>query len=210
MRFTAPKSALIMTVVMLLTACSSTSTQVKNILNDPDYRKTRFNNVLVIAVADNYNSRAQFERSVVSGIRQAGAQATAYYTVVGHNPPVSSSDIMNAVRARNFDAVLFTRVKGATEDIKVKDATPNAQATVIGGNLFDLFRYDYAEYNEPANMSLSTAVELISQLYATEDKKNVWAIQITASDSESKEQIVESAAAAIVKHLNRDKFIGRK
>jgi len=199
-----------MTAVILLTACSSTSTQVKNVLNDPDYRKTRFSNVLVIAVADNYNSRAQFERSVVSGIRQTGAEATAYYTVVGHNPPVSSSNIMNAVRSRNFDAVLLTRVKGATEDIKVKDGTPNAQATAIGGNLFDLFRYDYTEYNEPENMSLSTTVELISQLYATEDKKNVWAIQIKSSDNESKEQIVESAAAAIVKHLRRDKFIGAK
>ena len=195
---------------ILLAACSSTSTQVKNVLNDPDYRKTRFSNVLVIAVADNYNRRAQFERSVVSGIRQTGAEATAYYTVVGHNPPVSSSDIMNAVRARNFDAVLFTRVKGATEDIKVKDATPNAQATAIGGNLFDLFRYDYAEYNEPENMSLTSTVELISQLYATEDKKNVWAIQIKSSDNDSTEQIVESAAAAIVKHLKRDKFIGAK
>ena len=210
MRFIVPKSALIMTAVILLTACSSTSTQVKNVLNDPDYRKTRFSNVLVIAVADNYNSRAQFERSVVSGIRQTGAEATAYYTVVGHNPPVSSSNIMNAVRSRNFDAVLLTRVKGATEDIKVKDGTPNAQATAIGGNLFDLFRYDYTEYNEPENMSLSTTVELISQLYATEDKKNVWAIQIKSSDNESKEQIVESAAAAIVKHLRRDKFIGAK
>ena len=146
-------------------ACSTTSTKVTKILHDSDYRKTQYSNILVITVADNYNRRAQFERTVVSGIRQTGAQATAYYTVVGHNPPVSSSDIMNAVRARNFDAVVFTRVKGHSEDIVAKDATPAAQASVVGGNLFDLFRYDYEEYQEPENIRMSTSVVMVTQLY---------------------------------------------
>lgn len=195
---------------ILLSACSSTSTKVTKILHDSDYQKARYSNVLVIAVADNYDRRAQFERTVVSGIRETGAQATAYYTVLGHNPPVSSNDIMNAVRARNFDAVLFTRVKSGSEDIKIKDAAPDAQATVIGGNLYDLFRYDYAEYNEPQNIRLSSSVVLITQLYVSADQKNVWAIEITSSDRESITNIVESAATAIVKQVRRDKLVGPK
>jgi len=201
---------LLLAGAIILSACSTTSTKVTKILDDPDYRKARFSNVLVITVAADYNRRAQFERTVVSGIRKTGAEATAYYTVVGHNPPVSSSDIMNAVRARNFDAVVFTRVKDRTEEINVKDATPDAQATAIGGNLFDLFRYDYKEYNEPENIRLSTTVVLISQLYATADKKNVWAIEIKSSDRESIDNIVESAATAVAKQLARDKLVGPK
>ena len=201
---------LLLAGAIILSACSTTSTKVTKILDDPDYRKARFSNVLVITVAADYNRRAQFERTVVSGIRKTGAEATAYYTVVGHNPPVSSSDIMNAVRARNFDAVVFTRVKNRTEEINVKDATPDAQATAIGGNLFDLFRYDYKEYNEPENIRLSTTVVLISQLYATADKKNVWAIEIKSSDRESIDNIVESAATAVAKQLARDKLVGPK
>jgi hypothetical protein len=166
--------------------------------------------VLVITVADNYDRRAQFERTVVAGIRQTGAQATAYYTVVGHNPAVSSSDIMNVVRARNFDAVVFTRVKKRSESIAEKDASPEAQANVIGGNLFDLFRYDYEEYQEPTNIKLSTTVVLICQLYVPADQKNIWAIEITSSDRESTAQIVESSAKAIVKYLKRDKLVGSK
>ena len=195
---------------IILSACSTTSTKVTKILDDPDYRKARFSNILVITVAADYNRRAQFERTVVSGIRETGAEATAYYTVVGHNPPVSSSDIMNAVRARNFDAVVFTRVTDRTEDIKVKDATPDAQATAIGGNLFDLFRYDYKEDNEPENSRLSTTVVLVSQRYATADQKNVWAIEIKSSDRESIDNIVESAATAVAKQLARDKLVGPK
>ena len=201
---------LLLAGTMILSACSTTSTSVTKILDDPDYRKARFSNVLVITVVADYNRRAQFERTVVSGIRKTGAEATAYYTVVGHNPSVSSSDIMNAVRARGFDAVVFTRVTDRTEDIKVKDATPDAQATAIGGNLFDLFRYDYKEYDEPEHIRLSTAVVLISQLYVTADKKNVWAIEIKSSDRESMDNIVESAATAIAKQLARDKLVGPK
>jgi len=203
-------SALILTSIILLSACSTTSTKVTKILHDSDYKKARYSNVLVITVTDNYDRRAQFERTVVSGIRQTGAQATAYYTVVGHNPPVSSSDIMNAVRARNFDAVVFTRVKRRTEDIVAKDATPEAQASVVGGSLFDLFRYDYEEYQEPENIRMSTNVVLITQLYDPADQKNVWAIEINSSDRESTANIIESAAAAIVKHLKRDKLVGPK
>lgn len=212
MHFARPflNSVLILTSIILLSACSTTSTKVTKILHDPDYKKARYSNVLVITVTDNYDRRAQFERTVVSGIRQTGAQATAYYTVVGHNPPVSSSDIMNAVRARNFDAVVFTRVKGRSEDIVAKDATPEAQATVIGGNLFDLFRYDYEEYQEPENIRMSTNVVLVTQLYDPVDKKNVWAIEINSSDRESTANIIESAAAAIVKHLKRDNLVGPK
>lgn len=201
-------SAMILTGAILLSACSTTSTKVTKILHDSDYRNTQYSNILVITVADNYNRRAQFERTVVSGIRQTGAQATAYYTVVGHNPPVSSSAIMNAVRARNFDAVVFTRVKGHSEDIVTKDATPAAQASVVGGNLFDLFRYDYEEYQEPENIRMSTSVVMVTQLYDPADQKNVWAIEINSSDRESTANIIESAAAAIVKHLKRDKLVG--
>jgi hypothetical protein len=204
------KSVCLLAAAVILSACASTSTKVTKILDDPDYKKARYSNLLVIAVADNYDRRAQFERTVVSGIRQTGAQATAYYTVVGHNPTVSSSDIMNAVRARNFDAIVFTHIKRHSENIAEKDAAPEAQANVIGGGLFDLFRYDYEEYQEPTNIRLSTTVVLISQLYVPADTKNIWAIEITSSDRESIAQVVESAAAAIVKHLKRDKLVGPK
>jgi hypothetical protein len=115
---------------------------------------------------------------------------------------------MNAVRARNFDAIVFTRVKGHSENIAEKNASPEAQAEVIGGNLFDLFRYDYKEYQEPTNIRLSTTVVLVAQLYVPADKKNIWALEITSSDRESVAQIIESAAEAIVTHLKRDKLVG--
>ena len=204
------KHLLLTIAIAGIAACATTSTSVKKTMHDDEYKGARFSNILVIAVADDYNNRAQFERNVVSGIRKSGAAATAYYTVVGNNPPVTKDAIQNAVEERGFDAVLFTRVKGSAQAVKVKDGPASAQATVKGGNVFDLFRYDYEEYDEPENVRISTEVSLLTELYVTADEKKVWAVESSSYDRQSVEQIVDSEAAAIVRRLEKDKLIGPK
>ena len=194
--------------LMALTSCSTTTTKVNGEFIDPNFRERQFNNVLVIGAADDYDMRAQFERTVVSLIRQTGAEATAYYTVLGHNPPLTSSDIENAVRSRGFDAVLFTRVKGSAQQVNVKEATGTAAATTKGGNLFDLFRYDYEEFDEPDNVRVSTDVQLLTELYAAEEQKKVWVAETASHDRESAEQIIDSEARAIVRALEKNGLIG--
>jgi len=204
------KSAWLVAVALVLAGCGGTTTRVSKIMQDPDFRKPRYNNILVIAVADNYDYRAQFERNLVAGIQKAGAEATAYYTVLGHNPKVTSNAIKNAILSRKFDAVLFSRAKGVSEEIKVKAGSASSQATAVGGNLFDLFVYDYEEYIEPENLRLSTSIILVTQLYAAAEQKNIWAIQSSGFDRESVGQIIDSLSAAVVKQLKRDHMIGPK
>ncbi len=204
------KSAWLIAAAIILSSCGGTTTRITKILHDKDFKKPRYNNILVIAVSDNYDNRAQFERSLVSGIRKTGAEATAYYTLLGHNPKVTSNAIQSAIRSRNFDAVLFSRAKGITEEIKVKEGSASAQATAMGGSLFDLFRYDYEEHIEPENLRMSTNVVLVTQLYAAAEEKNIWAIKSSSFDRESVGQIIDSVSAAVVKQLRRDNMIGPK
>ena len=204
------RSAWLIAAVLILWACGSTTTRVTKILHDPDFKKPRYSNILVIAVSDNYDHRAQFERNLVSGIRKTGAEATAYYTLLGHNPKVTSNAIQTAIRSRKFDAVLFSRAKGITEELNVKQGATSAQATAMGGSLFDLFRYDYEEHIEPENLRLSTKVVLVTQLYAAAEQKNIWAIKSSSFDRESVGQIIDSVTGAVVKQLKRDNMIGPK
>ena len=203
-------SAWLIAAALILSGCGSTTTRVTKILHDPDFKKPRYSNILVIAVADSYDNRAQFERSLVSGIRKSGAEATAYYTVIGHNPKVTSNAIQSAIRSRKFDAVLFSRAKGVTEEINVKEGSASAQATAMGGSLFNLFQYDYEEHIEPENLRMSTNVILVTQMYAAAEQKNIWAIKSSSFDRESVGQIIDSVTAAVVKQLNRDNMIGPK
>ena len=200
--------AVLIAATLVVSACGAPSTKVTRTLYDKEYKGTRFSNVLVIAVADNYDARAQFERTVSSGIRATGAQATPYYTVIGHNPPVTVNDITNAVRSRKFDAVLFTRVSGSTESIEVKEGAASGKSTVIGGSVIDVFRYDYEEYQEPENVRIGAEVALVTELYAAQDQKKIWVIESSSFDRTSIQQIIDNAAEAIVKKLRSDRLVG--
>ena len=101
-------------------------------------------------------SRQPTARIRVSYLRNKGI----YYTVIGRNPPITRSDVTNAVRSRKFDAVLLTRVVEAETETRLRDSAPDAEATARGGSLINLFRYDYTELNEPARVDLSTGVTL--------------------------------------------------
>lgn len=204
-----PHTFIALAGALFLTACAATTTTIDSGFVESEFKGKTFSNILVIGVADDYDMRAQFERTVAAEIRKSGAKATPYYTVIGNNPPVTASDVQNAVRSRGFDAVLFTRVKGsADQQVKVKDAPGSAAATVKGGNVFDLFRYDYEEFDEPENVRVSTDVTLLTELYSAAEQKRIWIAQSSSYDRESPQQIVDSEARVIVKALNKDDLIG--
>jgi hypothetical protein len=194
---------------LLLTACTSTTTRLNNVLYDDAYRGASFRNFLVIAVAENYDYRAQFEREIVAGIKDSGGEATAYYTILGHNPPINAGQIKAAVEQHGFDAVLLTRVEGSAQDVKVKSGPATAEATVRGGNAFDLFRYDYEEYEEPENVRVSTKVRLLTELYAAADEKKIWAVESVTHDRQSVALIIDSESRSIVDSLVSDGFLAR-
>ena len=83
----------------LLSAGSGSSSVTS--ANDVD---EQFGNVLVIAVAGDYNIRSHFERVIVSQIRQTGASASAWYSVIGGNKPVTKEDVIAAIDDGGFDA----------------------------------------------------------------------------------------------------------
>jgi hypothetical protein len=196
-------------LLVLATGCASSGSKINKVLQHPDYANAGFSNLLVIAVTDDYDARAHFERQVVSGIRGTGAQATAYYTVIGHNPQITSSDINNAVRSRRFDAVLMTRIKDQDSQVAVKGSAPEATATRRTGSAVDLFRYDYEELNEPARVEINSSIVLLTELHAAAEQKVVWAIESSSFNYTDVYQLINSEAETIVGRLRKDGMIAR-
>lgn len=190
----------------LLTGCAGSAGVTKTL---DETGGARFDNVLVIAVAHDYSGRAMLERAVVSRIRATGSSATAYYTVVGNNPPIDRSRVVEEVRAGNFDSVLLTRVKDQGIDASVRSGPADAKATAKGGNPFNLFRYDYEELNEPEIIDLNRTVVLTTELYAAAGERKVWAVETTSSNKPNIGELVESSAEAIVAQLRRDGLVGK-
>lgn len=203
-----PRFAVLAVLGLIVTACTATGPQVIKVLHDQAYSDVAFENILVIGVASDYTARAQFERTVASGLIAAGTSATAYHTVVGHNPPLTRSDVMNAIRARGFDAVLITRVKGQEVQVKEITGAPVTKQTRRDlGEPFNVFRYDYEELNNPVKIDISESVNLVTELYSAADEKKVWAIE-TVNTAQHVGLLIDQESKALVRELRRDGKIG--
>ena len=73
--------------VLTLSACGASSRTIST-LDGPAYAGPGFNNVLVLAIADSYNNRAIFERTLVSEISSGGTSATAHYKLTKKDDPI--------------------------------------------------------------------------------------------------------------------------
>ena len=181
-------AAVIATLALGLSACAESPSVVKT-FHDGSYDGTYFNNFLVITVAGNTDSRTLFEKTLVSRLVELDTSATAYYAVMGRKQPIEQDMLSIAVRSREFDAVLLTRLV-------------NRELPVV-----DLFRFDYDELNQPNNIDVSHAVELMTELYSASDQKRIWAIRSTSPGSDSTEEFVDVHASKIVAQLQKDALI---
>jgi len=168
-----------------------------------------FGNVLVIAVANDYDGRAAFERELVLHVRDMGADAEAYYRIAGNQPELSRERIESAVRNGGFDAVLLTRVADSDFSGRFKRGSAETKATTVGGNVFNLFRYDYTELNEPRRVDFSGSVSLTTELYAVSDETVVWAVDTESSGHAGLDEMIEVQGKAIAAQLRRDRLIGK-
>jgi len=204
---TSPVRAILLISMIALLAGCATAPRVTSTYSDDAYTDASFSNFLVVVVAGDYNSRAQFERTVVSGLRTEGASADAYYSVVGGNKPINSEAVLAAVRSGNFDALLVTRVIDRQLDVDVASGAAGGKSTNIGGNPLDFFRYEYEELNEPENVSFNATVVLRTELFVTKDEKMIWGIESSSTDEVYGGLLIEKIAAAIVGQLRQDGFI---
>jgi len=157
--------------------------------------------MLVISVAGDYESRALFERNVISEFADGQGQTTAYFTVVGRQPQLNRTVLETTILSRKFDAVLLTRLKG------------QEQAELIAnrpvGQLFDLFGYDYAELNTPASIEQAPAITFVTELYSTADQKKVWSIESLSFDQATATDLINEQAATVAAQLRKDDLLAR-
>ena len=200
-----PKVLLLIAVSVVATGCAATSTTSAS----PDLAKLAYSNFLVIGVAGDYNNRAYFERSVVSGIRAKGSSARAFHVVTPGNKPLTREAVKDAIESGGFDAVLVSRVLDTESDLGVKSAVTGTKVTRKDGGVLDLFRYDYEELDEPMSLELKTKVNIATELYSAASEQKVWSIDSVSSATENIGKLIEDAAENVVKRLHRDDLISQ-
>jgi hypothetical protein len=184
---------------MLLAGCATPSTEIIRTLLDPAVNDFRFRNILVISVAGDYAERAQAERALATALSGGDTAATPYYAVIGRNPQVTRNLIDTAIRSRQFDGVLFVRLQG--QDI------PNAAPGRPTGRNFQLFLYDYDEFNRASRLPLGSTVTLVSEFYAAAGQKKLWSIESLSFESESASAVIELQTRSIAAQIRKDNLL---
>lgn len=187
---------------VLLGACASAPpSTIIHTAHNPDPGHQGFRNVLVISVAGDFESRAQFEREMAASIGNNNLAAAAYYTVLGRRPQLERAAIHNAVRSRKFDAVIFTRLKGQEQ----QDLAPMRPV----GPGFDLFAYDYEELNRDISISQAKAITFVTEVYSTATQHKVLAFESLSFDQATASDLLSEQVAMIAAELNKDQLLAR-
>lgn len=185
-------------VISLVAACATPNADIIRTLLDPAAADFRFSNILVISVAGDYAERAQTEQALAAALSGSRTTASPYYAVIGRNPQVTRNFIDTAIRSRRFDGLLFVRVQG--QDI------PNAAPGRPTGRNFQLFLYDYEEFNRPARLPPDSTVTLVSEMYAATSQKKLWAIESLSFQSASVTDVIELQSRSIAAQIRADKL----
>ena len=194
--------ALSAVVAFLLAGCAGSSSVTSS--NDVD---EQFNNVLVIAVAGDYNIRSHFERVIVSQIRQTGASASAWYSVIGGNKPVTKEDVIAAIDEGGFDAVLAVRRLEGDVEMKVKRSRTEIDATPIGGRIVNLFRSNYTDYKTPESINFATSALLAVEFYSAESEDIIFSFDHQTKKETNLGLLIDQTAETIVKRIDREKLL---
>lgn len=190
---------------MVISACSTTTGAV-SAEGTSSSGHTRFGNILVIGVANDYEGRSMFERKLASGLRAAGADATALYIAAGGNKPIERKAIEDLVKANGYDAVLISKPVSRSADPSMKTGSAATKASRKGGGI-DLFRYDYEELNEPATWNVNLSITISTELFAASDSQKVWSTETKISKKDSLEELINEVSAKIVRQLKRNRLI---
>jgi len=192
---------------ILSAGCATTSTSRTDA--NHEQADASFGNFLVIGVAVDYNARAQFERSVVSGIKAKGASAGAYHVAAGGNKPLTRETVRDAVARGAFDAVVVTRVLNTESAATVKNTVTGTKVTRKDGGVLDLFRYDYEELDEPISLTVDMKITFSTELYNAADESLVWSAESTGPRGDNLGELIDNMAEAVVREIDRADKIAR-
>lgn len=199
-RLSRVKLLVLFTVMAIASGCA-TSPSASNIIKtlDDSEGAAPFGNVLIISVAGDIKTRTEFEQGIATAISSDVTVATPFYTVVGRTPQLTRKILNNVVLAREFDAIILTRLQGQDR----ADLDPNRPT----GRQFNLYLYDYAELNFPVDIEVGSTVSFVVEVYDTGTEKKVWAIESLLFESKTLESAVEHQIAAISAEILNDDLL---
>lgn len=206
-----PATRLFSITMLIIALCLSGCAAAPGVSDDRSGPETAtaFDNFLVLALAESYNNRAHFERSVVSNLKKEGTRATAYFAAAGGNKPIDPDSVQAIMDAGGYDGLLVTRVVATSADARMKSGSAAAKVTRRDGRPFDFFRYKYEEFEDPGALEIRSEATLSVELYRTSDVARVWTTDLSTKGKDDVGLLIDEFAETIVSRLSRAGWVAR-
>ncbi len=197
-----------------LAACSigSRITTTQDVSESAD---TPYQNILVIALFSQFDTRKRLEKEVVRELSDRGTDAVASTSLMTTKTPVTRQTFLAMVDELDSDAVLVTHLVGVKSKVAMKEtSSPEATYNVRPTYYFNVWTVELTEYVEPKGIEVRSSLVLATQLYSVLAQDVVWAIEskskiVQESTAGRNYMVIVDEAEAIAKHLSSDGLIAQ-
>ena len=167
---------LICIAALFLVGCGTTA-EITNTWVDPKFKQKDLQGVLVIAIADNQESRVAFEKAYTEALRNKGVNAVASYTLVPGK--ANKENILSAAKKERLDTLLVSHYAGTIEEpVYHQGTTYYGVVPAYGGAYNHRFGGYYGQVVEigstPDVWTTNKYVLLVSDLYEAATEERIW------------------------------------
>ena len=205
---------LLIGISAVLSACS-TGPQITRIQDVPKSADTPYENILVVALLEAYESRKRLERAVVDRLSKFGVEAVASTSLMKTTTPMTKQTYLAMVEKLDPDALLVSQLMDSKSKVSMKSsASPEATYNVRPTYYFNVWEVELTEYREPKSLEFDGSYVLMTELFSVADQQKVWEIESKAKIA-GKAGIAENymvfldEGKAIVNFMLKDGLIDR-
>ena len=174
-----------------------------------------YDNILVIALFEKYDTRRRLEKDIVRNLSEQGVNSVASTSMMTTKTPMTRQTYLAMVDKLDSDSALVTQLVDIESKVSLEDsASPEATWNVRPTYYFNVWNVELTEYMEPKSLEIKGTLMLATQLYSAHNGESVWAIEskIKVKEQSGARQnymISVDEAKAIVKRLSKEKLIAR-
>ncbi len=200
--------------ISVAVAACSTGPQVTTTQQFAESADAPYENLLVIFLADKFDSRRYLETEVVKKLAENGTQAVASTSMMDSRTPKTRQTFLAMVEKTGADAVLVTQIANLQSEATVVDMNPEATYNFRPTYYYNVWSVDLQEYKEPQAVDFEHSLALATQLYSVSSKDVVWAIESHSNIKQAFDQgpdysIYIDEAKAIASSLRKDGLIDK-
>jgi hypothetical protein len=193
-------------------ACGAGPTKVTTTQELADAADAPYENVLVIFLAESFDSRRYLETEIVKSLAENNTKAVRSTSMMDSRTPVTRQTFIEMVDIIDADAVLVTQIADLQSSGEVVNMRAQATYNFRPTYYYNVWSVDLQEYREPQAIDFEHKLSLATQMYSVQAEDVVWAIEsnsdiIQAFDDGRDYSIFVKEAKAIVNSLAKDGLI---